>query len=49
MLCLVPLIKIDISEERIATIIKVTGISELGTTLAVASVSSQRVSVATYC
>jgi hypothetical protein len=37
MLCRVALIRNDVSEERIASIIRVRGIGELGTTLAVTS------------
>jgi hypothetical protein len=37
MLCRVALVRTDVSEEHIASIIKVTRIGELGTTLAVIS------------
>jgi hypothetical protein len=37
MLCLVALLRTDVSDERSASIIKVTRIGELGTTLAVTS------------
>jgi hypothetical protein len=37
MFCCVVLVRIDVSEERIASIIRVTTIGELGTTLAVTS------------
>jgi hypothetical protein len=37
MLCHVALVRTDVSEERIASIIKVTRIGELGTMLAVTS------------
>jgi hypothetical protein len=37
MLCHVALVRTDVSEERIASIIKVTRIGEVGTTLAVTS------------
>jgi hypothetical protein len=49
MLRRVTLLRTDVSEECIATIIKVTKIGELGTTLTVRSISSQRASVASYC
>jgi hypothetical protein len=57
MLRLVALIRTDVSEERIASIIRVITIVELGTMLAVNSNRStlrrnnmsQRVSVASYC
>jgi hypothetical protein len=45
------LVRIDVSEERIASIIMVTRIGEIGTMLAVTSngrISSQRESVASY-
>jgi hypothetical protein len=48
----VALVRIDVSEDRSATIIRVTRIGELGTTLAVTSNWSpllQRASVAPYC
>jgi hypothetical protein len=37
MLCRVALVRIDVSEERSASFIRVTKINELGTTLAVTS------------
>jgi hypothetical protein len=44
------LVRTDVSEERIASIIRVTRIGELGTTLAVTSNrSTQRATVASYC
>jgi hypothetical protein len=46
MLRSVALIRTDISEELSAFFIRVTRIGELGTTLAVTSISSQRASVA---
>jgi hypothetical protein len=48
MLSRVAIVRTDVSEQRIATIIKVTRIGELEK-LAVTSISSQRVSVASYC
>jgi hypothetical protein len=54
-------VRMDVSEERSASIMRVTGIGEIGTTLAVTSnrrtlrrnnmcdVSSQRASVVSYC
>jgi hypothetical protein len=45
MLRRVALVRTDVSEERIAYIISVTRIGELGKTLAVTSISSQRDSV----
>jgi hypothetical protein len=41
--------RIDVSEERIASIIRVTRIGELGTLAFKANISSQRASVASYC
>jgi hypothetical protein len=57
MLHLMALVRADVSEEHSASFIRVTRIGELGTTLAVTSnrrtlplgISSQRVSVASYC
>jgi hypothetical protein len=55
MLRRVALVRTDVSEELGASFIRVTGIGELGTTLAVTSnrhtlgISSQRASVASYC
>jgi hypothetical protein len=45
------LVRRDVSEERIASIISVERIREIGITLAIIifSVSSQRASVASYC
>jgi hypothetical protein len=59
MLRRVTLVRTDVSEERSASIIRMTGIGEVGTTLAVTSnrttlripflhISSQRASVASY-
>jgi hypothetical protein len=55
MLCRVALVRTDVSEERIVSIIRVTRIGELGPTLAITSNrrtlrrnSSQRASVASY-
>jgi hypothetical protein len=49
MLLRVALVRTDISEELSASFIRVTGIGELGRTLAVTSgISSQRASVASY-
>jgi hypothetical protein len=55
MLQLVALVRTDVSEKLIASIIRVTSIGELGTTLAVSSnlhnrlcISSQCASVASY-
>jgi hypothetical protein len=53
----VTLVKTEVSEDRFATIIKVSRIGELETTLAVTSnpstvrrnISSRRASVASYC
>jgi hypothetical protein len=42
------LVRTDVSEERSASFIRVTKIGELGTTLAVTGISSQRASVASY-
>jgi hypothetical protein len=59
MLSRVAVIRTDVSEERSASIIRVTGIGELGTTLALTSnrhmlrfshsISSHRASVASLC
>jgi hypothetical protein len=50
MLRSVTLVGTDVSEERIASIIRVTRVRELGTTLtAMTSISSQRALVASYC
>jgi hypothetical protein len=58
MLRRVTVVRADISEERIASIFKVTGIGELGKTLAVtskgihcitSSISSQYPSIGSYC
>jgi hypothetical protein len=43
---LLALVRTDVSEERIASIIRLKAICELGT---LAVISSQRVSVASYC
>jgi hypothetical protein len=48
MLRRVALVRTDVSEELSASFIGATRISELGTTLAVPSISSQRTSVASY-
>jgi hypothetical protein len=48
MLRRVPIVRTDVSEELSASFIRVTRISELGTTLAATSISSQRASVASY-
>jgi hypothetical protein len=53
MLRRVDFVRTDVSEERIASFIRVTRIGELGTTLAVTSnrrtlISSQRASVVSY-
>jgi hypothetical protein len=48
MLRCVALVRNDVSEEASASIIKMTKIGEIGTTLALLSISSQRVSVASY-
>jgi hypothetical protein len=46
----VALVRTDVSEEPRASIIKVTRISELGTTLPFShSISTQRASVTSYC
>jgi hypothetical protein len=53
--CLLALVRTEVSEERIPSIIRVTRIGELGTTLAVTmlpfsdSILSQHASVASYC
>jgi hypothetical protein len=44
----VALVRIDVSEELSASVIRVTKIGELGTTLAVTCISSQLASVASY-
>jgi hypothetical protein len=44
----VTLVRTDVSEELRASFIRVTRIGELGTTLAVPGISSQRASVASY-
>jgi hypothetical protein len=44
----VALVRIDVSEEHSASINRVIGIGELGTTLGVTCISSQCVSVAGY-
>jgi hypothetical protein len=44
----VSLVRTDVSEELSASFIRVTRIGELGTTLAVTGISSQRASVASY-
>jgi hypothetical protein len=49
MLCHVPLVRTDVSEECSASIVRVTRISELGTTLAFSSISSQCASAGSYC
>jgi hypothetical protein len=50
MLRRVALVRIDVPEERIASLIRVKGVSELGTTLAVSSNRTrQRALVASYC
>jgi hypothetical protein len=49
-LCRMDLVRTDVSEECIASIIRVTRISELGTTLAVTSNrSTHACTVAVYC
>jgi hypothetical protein len=48
MLRRVALVRTDVFQECIASMIKVTRIGELGTTLPVTSISSQRASVASY-
>jgi hypothetical protein len=48
MLRRVALVRADASEELRASFIRVTRIGELGTTLAVTSISSQHASVASY-
>jgi hypothetical protein len=49
MLRRIALVRTDVLEEGIASIIKLTSIGEPGTTLAVTGVSSQRALVARYC
>jgi hypothetical protein len=49
MLRCVALVTTEVSEECIAFIIRVTRIGELGTTLAITSICSQRTSVVSYC
>jgi hypothetical protein len=48
MLRRVALVRTDVSEELSASFIRVTRIGELGTTLAVTGISSQRSSFANY-
>jgi hypothetical protein len=45
----VALVSIEVSEKRIASIIRVRIIGEIESTLAVTSISSHCVSVASYC
>jgi hypothetical protein len=50
MLRRVAFVRVEVSEERIVSIIMVTRIGELGTTLAVSgSISSRGASVANFC